>query len=70
MTEADRVYVGHMLDTARKAHAKLAAIRREDFDTDENLRLAVTHLLQIIGEAAGGSRPPAAPRAPVSPGPP
>ncbi|MGK7898097.1 MAG: DUF86 domain-containing protein [Xenococcus sp. (in: cyanobacteria)] len=25
---------------------------REDFDKDEKLRLAVTHLLQIIGEAA------------------
>jgi uncharacterized protein with HEPN domain len=52
MTEDDRVYLGHMLDTARKAHAKVAKIERAVFDRDENLRLAVTHLLQTIGEAA------------------
>ena len=52
MTEDDRVYLGHMLDTARRAHAKVAAITRAEFDADENLRLAVTHLLQIVGEAA------------------
>jgi hypothetical protein len=38
-----------MLDTARKAHAKVAAITRAEFDADENLRLAVTHLLRIVG---------------------
>jgi uncharacterized protein with HEPN domain len=43
-----------MLDTARKAHRKVAEINREGFDEDENLRLAVTHLLQTIGEAARG----------------
>jgi uncharacterized protein with HEPN domain len=43
-----------MLDAARKAHGKVAAITRAQFDADENLRLAVTHLLQIIGEAARG----------------
>lgn len=48
----DGVYLGHMLDAARKAHAKVATITRSQFDADENLRLAVTHLLQIIGEAA------------------
>lgn len=52
MTEGDRVYVGHMLDTARRATAKVAGISRTDFDADENLRLAVTHLLQVVGEAA------------------
>ncbi len=48
----DGLYVGHMLDAARKAHAKVARLTRAQFDADENLRLAVTHLLQIIGEAA------------------
>lgn len=52
MTGDDRVYLGHMLDTARRAHAKVSAITRAEFDADENLRLAVTHLLQIVGEAA------------------
>jgi uncharacterized protein with HEPN domain len=46
----DGVYVGHMLDAARKAHAKVAGITRAQFDADENLRLAVTHLLQISDE--------------------
>ncbi len=48
----DGLYLGHMLDAALKAHAKVARFARAQFDADENLRLAVTHLLQIIGEAA------------------
>lgn len=38
----DGVYVGHMLDAARKAHAKVTGITRAQFDADENVRLAVT----------------------------
>ena len=30
----------------------MTGLSREDFDNNEQLRLAVTHLLQIIGEAA------------------
>ncbi len=52
MNERDALYLGHMLDAARKAHGKVAGIARADFDADENLRFAVTHLLQIVGEAA------------------
>jgi len=48
----DLVYVAHMLDTARSVVAKTHGIDRAVFDADENLRLAVTHLIQIIGEAA------------------
>ena len=48
----DLVYVGHMLDTARSVAAKVQGVDRTGFDNDENLRLAVTHLVQIIGEAA------------------
>lgn len=51
MSPRDRVYVGHMLDVARKAVGKVQGISREDYDTDENLRLALTHLIQTIGEA-------------------
>ncbi len=47
----DLTYVGHMLDIARKAVAKVRGKTRKDFDEDENLRLALAHLLQIIGEA-------------------
>ncbi len=46
------LYLAHMLDTARKAVAKTAGLEREDYDGDENLRLALTHLVQVIGEAA------------------
>ena len=48
----DDVYVGHMLDLARKVAAKTTGVRREEFDGDENLRLALAHLLQTLGEAA------------------
>lgn len=53
MPKDDLVYVGHMLETAQKAVSKAQAAGRTGFDSDENLRLALTHLIQIIGEAAG-----------------
>ena len=52
MSPRDLVYVGHMLDLARKAVSKTQGISRETYDADENLRLAVIHLIQTIGEAA------------------
>ena len=52
MPKDDSIYVGHMLDTARLAATKVAGITREAFDADENLRLALTHLVQTMGEAA------------------
>lgn len=48
----DRVYVGHMLDIANKAIGFVQGVTREDFDHNELLRLSLTHLLQVIGEAA------------------
>jgi hypothetical protein len=50
MQRDDEVYVGHMLDLSRKVAAKIAGVRREKFNEDENLRLALAHLLQTIGE--------------------
>jgi uncharacterized protein with HEPN domain len=52
MQKDDLVYLGHMLDTARKAFDKTRGKSRLDYDGDENLRLALVHLIQIIGEAA------------------
>lgn len=52
MSPRDLVYVGHMLDMARKAVSKTQDVSREMYDSDENLRLAVIHLIQTIGEAA------------------
>jgi uncharacterized protein with HEPN domain len=48
----DLVYVGHMLDMAREALELIQGTTREDFDRDRALSLALTHLLQTIGEAA------------------
>lgn len=52
MSPRDLVYVGHMLDMARKAVGKTDGLSRDAYDTDENLRLALIHLVQVIGEAA------------------
>jgi uncharacterized protein with HEPN domain len=52
MLPRDSVYIGHMLDMARKAVSKTRGISRDTYDADENLRLALTHLIQTIGEAA------------------
>jgi len=51
MSPRDLVYVGHMLDMARKAVGKTHNLPREAYDADENLRLALIHLIQVIGEA-------------------
>jgi len=52
MPKDDAVYVGHMLDTVRKIVAFTLGKTRADFDVDEVLRLALAHLIQIVGEAA------------------
>ena len=52
MIKDDLVYAGHMLDTATLAVRKLQGKTRAEYDKDDNLRLALTHLLQTIGEAA------------------
>ena len=53
MSQKDnQVYVEHMIDTANKALSFVEGVSREDFDNNELLRLSLTHLLQIIGEAA------------------
>ncbi|MBU0638290.1 MAG: DUF86 domain-containing protein [Planctomycetes bacterium] len=57
MQRDDGVYLGHMLDTARKVVAKAAGTSRAAFDADEDLRMALAHLIQIIGEAAARVSP-------------
>lgn len=52
MPKDDLVYVGHMLDMARKAVAKVQGQGRAKYDADEDLRLALTHIVQTLGEAA------------------
>ena len=41
-----------MLDAARKIVEKTSGIERTNFDENEDLRLAVAHLIQTLGEAA------------------
>ena len=57
MPRDDALYVGHMLDTARKAIEKVERKSRTDFDADETLRLALAYLIQIVGEAASRVSP-------------
>lgn len=52
MQKDELVYIGHMFDMAQRAVNKIADLSRSDYDEDENLRLALTHLIQTIGEAA------------------
>ena len=57
MQKDDSVYVGHMLDMARKALEKIRGMNRSEYDADEDLRMALTHLIQTVGEAARGVSP-------------
>jgi len=57
MQRDDSVYLGHMLDMARKAVAKLGNRTRAGFDADEDLRIVLAHCVQIIGEAASRVSP-------------
>lgn len=52
MPKDDLIYSGHMLDTARKITLKVQTTNRDAYNADENLRLALVHLIQVIGEAA------------------
>jgi len=52
MTKDNSLYLGHMLDIARKVVTKTSGLSRVDYDQDENLRFALVHLIQVIGEAA------------------
>lgn len=44
MSPRDPVYIGHMLDMARKAVAKAAGLTHDAYEMDENLRHALTAL--------------------------
>lgn len=48
----DRVRVQHMIDAVRQATEFTSGRSRADLDTDPMLMLALTRLLEILGEAA------------------
>ena len=48
----DAVRLRHMLEYAREARALIRGRQRTDLETDHILELALTRLLEIVGEAA------------------
>ncbi len=60
MAHDDTAYLGHIVDTARRAVQRVHGLTRDDFDREDDLRIVLTHWIQIIGEAA--SRVSALPR--------
>ncbi|NLG97507.1 MAG: DUF86 domain-containing protein [Chloroflexi bacterium] len=52
MPKDNWIYVGHMLDMSLQAKEILSGKDRVNYDQDVVLRLALTHLVQVIGEAA------------------
>ncbi len=63
----DELRLRHMLAAAQKAVAFAAHRTRQDLDTDEQFALALTRLLEIIGEAAGSVSEEMRTRNPVIP---
>ena len=52
MQPEDRIRLRHLTDAAAKAIAYSTDKHRADLDDDELLRLALTKLVEIVGEAA------------------
>lgn len=52
MPKDDLIYIGHMLDTCRKALSRTEGKTRVQFDSNEDLQIVITHLIQVLGEAA------------------
>jgi uncharacterized protein with HEPN domain len=63
----DAVRVRHMLDAARKAIELARPLDRSDLDVDEVMVLALTRLLEIVGEAARNVSEPTRALAPAVP---
>lgn len=52
MQPEDEVRIRHLIDAASTASQFVGGRERADLDTDEMLRLALTKLVEIVGEAA------------------
>ena len=57
MRREDQIRIRHLTEAATKAIAYSAGKQRADLDDDELLRLALTKLLEIVGEAAKNVTP-------------
>ncbi|MEK9141256.1 MAG: hypothetical protein AAB308_09410 [Nitrospirota bacterium] len=56
MPKDEMVYVGHMLDKAHEALSLAHAKTRQDYNEDLALRLALTHLIQVLARPLAGFR--------------
>ncbi len=52
MPKSDWVYLGHMLDMCQKGLDIATGKSRSEYDNNDTLKLALTHVIQVIGEAA------------------
>ena len=52
MQRTDTLYIHHMMDTARKIAQRAQGLSQDQFDAQEDLRDAIVHRIQVIGEAA------------------
>lgn len=52
MKKDDAVYLGHIIDLGDKISQRVKGKSRDNFDSNEDLRIVLTHLVQTIGEAA------------------
>ncbi len=52
MSKDDWVYAGHILEMGQKALNFTSGITKAEYDQNEPLRLALTHIIQVLGEAA------------------
>lgn len=62
----DRERLQDILDAAEKIHLRVQRCRHR-FDDDEDLQIVLTHLVQIIGEAASRLSPELTSRYPQVP---
>jgi uncharacterized protein with HEPN domain len=59
MRPEDRIRIRHLTEAATKAVAHSASRQQADLNDDELLRLGLTKLLEIVGEAAENVSPEA-----------
>ena len=65
----DRISMRQMLDYARRAEVMAQGRKRSDLDSDDMLQLALTRLVEIVGEAASRVSVPTTKRHPEIPWP-
>ena len=52
MPKDDAIYLGNMLDSARKIEARVQSHSRTEYDANEDSQIVLAFLIQNIGESA------------------